>query len=99
MGLGAFCPTIVRFVAPLTPVRPVRHGASLFRLCAITGWARYANWEGSDVTIVMLRIASIPILLCCMALVMAAPVSLFETKAPHGLDFVLQNSPTPQKYL
>src|ERR1700736_759460 len=74
--------------------------ASLFRRCAIIGWARYANWEGSDEAIVMLRIACIPILVCCMALVMAVvPVSLFETKAPRGLDFILQNSPTPQKYL
>jgi len=28
---------------------------------------------------------------------LAAPV--FEVKPPHGLDFTLQNSPTPQKYL
>ena len=48
----------------------------------------------------MLRVACIPILVCWIALVMAAvPVSLFEIKAPRGLDFVLQNSPTPQKYL
>jgi hypothetical protein len=48
----------------------------------------------------MRRIACIPILACCIALAMAAvPASLFETKAPRGLDFILQNSPTPQKYL
>ena len=29
----------------------------------------------------------------------AVPVSLFEIRSPRGLDFVLQNSPTPQKYL
>ena len=46
------------------------------------------------------RIALIPLLLCCIALGMAAvPVSLFEVRSPRGLDFVLQNSPTPQKYL
>ncbi len=48
----------------------------------------------------MRRIACIPILACCIALAMAAvPASLLETKAPRGLDFILQNSPTPQKYL
>ncbi len=29
----------------------------------------------------------------------SVPLSLFETRSPRGLDFVLQNSPTPQKYL
>jgi hypothetical protein len=29
----------------------------------------------------------------------AVPASLFEIRKPRGLDFVLQNSPTPQKYL
>src|SRR6476660_1876804 len=48
----------------------------------------------------MRRVACIPVLVCCIALGMAGvPVSLFETKAPRGLDFILQNSPTPQKYL
>ncbi len=48
----------------------------------------------------MPRLALIPLLVCCIALAMtAAPVSLFEIRAPRGLDFVLQNSPTPQKYL
>jgi hypothetical protein len=48
----------------------------------------------------MLRIASIALLVCGVALGMASvPVSLFETRPPRGLDFVLQNSPTPQKYL
>jgi hypothetical protein len=46
------------------------------------------------------RIAFIPVLIFCIALGMAAaPLSLFETRSPHGLGFVLQNSPTPQKYL
>ena len=46
------------------------------------------------------RIACVPVLLTCIALGLAAvPVSLFETKSPRGMDFVLQNSPTPQKYL
>src|SRR5258707_7273484 len=50
--------------------------------------------------VAILRIAGLLLLLCCIALGMAAvPVSLFETKAPRGLDFILQNSPTPQKYL
>ena len=29
----------------------------------------------------------------------AVAASLFEVKSPRGIDFVLQNSPTPQKYL
>src|SRR5271169_3122496 len=48
----------------------------------------------------MRRVACIPLLLCCIAWAMAAvPVSLFDPKTPRGLDFILQNSPTPQKYL
>jgi hypothetical protein len=35
-----------------------------------------------------------------LALLAAAPAGpVFEVKLPHGLDFTLQNSPTPQKYL
>lgn len=46
------------------------------------------------------RIASIPVLVTCIALFLAAgPASLFDIRQPRGLDFVLQNSPTPQKYL
>jgi hypothetical protein len=51
------------------------------------------------------RLAYIPVPLSCIALlgialsVAAAPVSLLEPRLPRGLDFVLQNSPTPQKYL
>ena len=46
------------------------------------------------------RIAYIPVLLSCIALGLASvPGPRFETKPPRGLDFVLQNSPTPQKYL
>jgi hypothetical protein len=46
------------------------------------------------------RIVCVPVVLSCIALGLAAvPVSLFETKSPRGMDFVLQNSPTPQKYL
>jgi enediyne biosynthesis protein E4 len=40
---------------------------------------------------------------CCvltLALLAAAPAGpMFEVKLPRGLDFTLQNSPTPQKYL
>jgi hypothetical protein len=32
-------------------------------------------------------------------LVPAIGVSMLELKEPHGVDFTLQNSPTPQKYL
>ena len=56
--------------------------------------------KGPTLPFVMPRLAFIPLLVCCIALAMtAAPVSLFEIRAPRGLDFVLQNSPTPQKYL
>jgi hypothetical protein len=48
----------------------------------------------------MRPIACIPILLCGIALAMTAvPAPLFEVRTPRGLDFILQNSPTPQKYL
>src|SRR5450755_797488 len=48
----------------------------------------------------MRPVAWIPLLLSCIALAVAAvPVSLFETRTPPGLDFVLQNSPTAQRYL
>jgi enediyne biosynthesis protein E4 len=37
---------------------------------------------------------------CASVLVAAAPPpALLELKQPRGLDFILQNSPTPQKYL
>ena len=36
---------------------------------------------------------------CIASSLAAVPLSLFETRSPRGLDFVLQNSPTPQKYL
>src|SRR5437870_12610481 len=39
---------------------------------------------------------------CIAALIAAAVASsvpVFEQKLPHGIDFTLQNSPTPQKYL
>src|SRR2546430_13239209 len=29
----------------------------------------------------------------------AGPMSQFEVKPPPGVDFILQNSPTPEKYL
>src|ERR1700724_2305708 len=39
----------------------------------------------------------------CFAVLIAAAVAsaipVFEEKLPHGIDFTLQNSPTPQKYL
>jgi hypothetical protein len=46
------------------------------------------------------RIASVPILMACIAALLAAGLaSLFEIRQPRGLDFVLQNSPTAEKYL
>src|SRR4030081_1001707 len=39
----------------------------------------------------------------CFAVLIAAAVAsampVFEEKLPHGIDFTLHNSPTPQKYL
>src|SRR6266849_4056949 len=53
-----------------------------------------------DLLTATIRIASVPVLVACIALYLAAaPASLFEVRQPRGLDFVLQNSPTPQKYL
>jgi len=46
------------------------------------------------------RSACISLLIARAVLGLAAgPASLFEIRKPRGLDFVLQNSPTPQKYL
>ena len=46
------------------------------------------------------RIACISLLTLCVGYcIAAAPAALFEAKEPRGLDFVLQNSPTAQKYL
>jgi hypothetical protein len=46
------------------------------------------------------RRACISFLIACAVLGLAAvSASLFEIRKPRGLDFVLQNSPTPQKYL
>ena len=48
----------------------------------------------------VVRSACISLLIACAVLGLAAvPASLFEIRKPRGLDFVLQNSPTPQKYL
>src|SRR5436190_21767402 len=53
-----------------------------------------------DLLTATLRVAWIPVLIVCIALLVAAgPASLFEIRQPRGLDFVLQNSPTPLKYL
>jgi hypothetical protein len=53
-----------------------------------------------DLLTATVRIAFIPVLDVCIALFLAAsPASMFEIRQPRGLDFVLQNSPTPQKYL
>ncbi len=46
------------------------------------------------------RALYIPVVLVCVALwLAAAPAGLFEVRQPRGLDFVLENSPTAQKYL
>src|SRR5580692_3998465 len=37
--------------------------------------------------------------LALVALLGASTSSLLETASPRGIDFILQNSPTPQKYL
>jgi enediyne biosynthesis protein E4 len=53
-----------------------------------------------DLLTAKLRVACIPVLIVCIALLVSAgPASLFETRQLRGLNFVLQNSPTLQKYL
>src|SRR6266702_6576541 len=37
--------------------------------------------------------------LCLAVALMAVPAPLFDVRQARGLDFVLENSPTPQKYL
>ena len=49
--------------------------------------------------IAMRRLAYTSILVFIALGIAAVSVSLFQTKSPRGLDFILQNSPTPQKYL
>src|SRR5947208_3189621 len=44
----------------------------------------------------LLLLVSVSTLILCIA---AGPLGLFEVTQPRGLDFILQNSPTPQKYL
>ena len=41
----------------------------------------------------------LPVLLLIALFLAAAPASLFEVRQLRGIDFTLQNSPTPQKYL
>ena len=56
--------------------------------------------QGPKLPITLPRVAYIPPLLAWVALCLAAgPAPVFETRSPQGVDFVLQNSPTPQKYL
>ena len=56
----------------------------------------------------MRRVSSFPVLILVLTLLLtlvgvmlwaAAPVPVFEVKLPRGIDFTLQNSSTPQKYL
>ena len=44
----------------------------------------------------LLLLVSVSALILCFG---ASPLGLFEVTQPRGLDFILQNSPTPQKYL
>ncbi len=48
-----------------------------------------------------LRASGVLVLLLIAAVLIAAALTapVFEVSLPHGLDFTLQNSPTPQKYL
>ncbi|MGC1975989.1 MAG: VCBS repeat-containing protein, partial [Candidatus Sulfotelmatobacter sp.] len=52
-------------------------------------------------SITFLRASGVLALVLIAALLMAAALSapVFEVNLPRGLDFTLQNSPTPQKYL
>ena len=62
--------------------------------------ARYADHQELKLPTPVPRAAYIPLLISGLAFCLAAaPAGLFEVRQPRGLDFVLQNSPTPQKYL
>ena len=45
------------------------------------------------------RLSAAARILVAFAATAATGASLFEAKLPHGIDFVLQNSPTAQKHL
>jgi hypothetical protein len=49
----------------------------------------------------ILRFPGIPVLVMCLVICLGAaePEGMFQVERPRGMDFVLQNSPTPQKYL
>ena len=49
----------------------------------------------------MRRVLSFLVLMILVGVMLwaAAPVPVFEVKLPRGVEFTLQNSPTPQKYL
>jgi enediyne biosynthesis protein E4 len=52
--------------------------------------------EGTNLLNILLRVSCV-LILAVLAVALSAPV--FDATLPHGLDFTLQNSPTPQKYL
>src|SRR5258708_19352580 len=45
------------------------------------------------------RLSAAAGILLAIAATAGTGASVFEAKLPHGIDFVLQNSPTPQKHL
>ncbi len=45
------------------------------------------------------RLAQIGCFAALIAAAVTSAIPVFEEKLPHGIDFKLQNSPTPQKYL
>src|SRR5216684_6946562 len=45
------------------------------------------------------RLAQMGCFAALIAAAVASAIPVFEEKLPHGIDFKLQNSPTPQKYL
>src|ERR1700736_6358554 len=45
------------------------------------------------------RLAQIGCFSVLIAAAVTSAIPVFEEKLPHGIDFTLQNSPTPQKYL
>ena len=83
-NIPAFVSRIVRFC----PARFCRTSSGLPWSCL--AWSCLA-W---------LCIVSFGVVSFCFASSLAAvPLSQFDVRSPRGLDFVLENSPTPQKYL
>lgn len=59
-------------------------------------WGNEQNTSGNTPFSCILRWAWVP---CLLAGIAAQIAPVFDLKQPPGLNFIQQNSPTPQKYL